>query len=668
VSWNTGRYDQQVKINGYRIELQEIESRLAAYPGVTDALAVIREHRGRKRLYAYYVRRDQPEEHREATDEVPDEEADLKKYMAAALPDYMIPLRFVRLEEIPLTSNGKVAYESLPDPGGKRPAADRPLPGNETERLLLKIWEEVLGEQDVCVTDDFYQLGGDSIKAVQISSRLYDKGIAIQVKNILTHHTIRQISEYARPVSSGDGYPQTVLQGEKRWSPMESWFFSRKLANPHYFNQSVLLVFHRPINPGLLARVFRELVAHHDGLRLHFNPQNNTFYYNNRWLEMDFPLEILNIDGPQDPALTAHCQRLKGSLNIYDGPMLKAAILKEKGGPERLFITAHHLVVDGLSWRILLEDLYTAYVALEEGQELRLPRKTASLTDWERAIREYAASTASMEAAFRSSIRGDFFVLPQDFETSDWRAQHMNKIVKTLSEAETAFLLKEAHLPYKTDVPILLNAALALTLKTWTGLDQVVVEQENHGRHLETVDTSRTVGWFTAMYPLRLETIPALPGELIKVVKEQIRTIPHHGIGYMAGRYAEAQPLKEERSLNRETERTAIRLNYLGRFDKEFHNGLFSYSDLSTGIDTDPSNLLTAGLELNSMILEGRLRMEVVYNSTAHAQSSMSWLTNLFFSNLIHLLDYLRSLDEIHLTPSDFGIAGLGQDELDALF
>lgn len=656
-----GRYDQQVKINGYRIELQEIETCLAAYPGLTGALVAVRENKGQKYIYAYYVSNHQWDKDT-GNDPGHDEEAILKKYMATALPEYMIPLRFVRLEEIPLTRNGKVDYESLPAPGFKKQAIHRPMPGNEIEQLSLKIWEEVLGEQDLCVIDDFYQLGGDSIKAVQISSRLFEKGIAVNVKEILTYHTIRQISEYARPVSSGDKYRQTVMQGEKRWSPMESWFFYRQLANPHFFNQSVLLAFHKIIDPELLARAFQELITHHDGLRLNVNPENKSLYYNNQWLGNKFSLEIHEIEDAQAPDFIEHCQRIKGSLNIYEGLLLKAAILKEKAGKELLFITAHHLVIDGLSWRILLEDLYIAYQALEEGKEIRLPRKTASLTDWEIAIREYSAAMPGEEADFWASVKAKTFSLPQDFDTTDWRAKNMNKIVKTLSKEDTAFLLKGAHIPYKTDVPILLNAALAMALKTWTGLDQLVVEQENHGRHLETVDTSRTVGWFTAMYPLRLEMIPASSGELIKVIKEQVRKIPQYGMGYMTGSYSGDRPLSTKEEL------TAIRFNYLGRFDKEFHNDLFSYSEIPTGIDTDPSNSMTAGLELNSMILDGKFRMEISYNSKAHAQSSMNWLADSIFSNLTHLLEYLRNPEEIHLTPSDFGIVGMDQDELDALF
>lgn len=615
-----GRIDQQVKINGYRIELPEIEHHLMSHPAIREALVIVRKNkREQKNLCAYYK------------SEQAIEEASLRNFLSNRLPHYMIPVHFIQIEQIPLTKNGKVDYAALPEPGSGEERKTL-LPRNEIEQLMLSAWEEVLGENDLSVTDNFFELGGDSIKAVQIVMRLLNKGLSLRVKDILTYHTIEQISLHAEITDATNKYEQGIVSGTKGLTPIEAWFFAQQFENPGYFNQSVLLRLNKRVNKDLLQQAFQKLIEHHDGLRLNYDADRKMLFYNNEHLKTPFIIE----------------EQINKRFDITNNLLIRAAVINDM-----LLITAHHLVIDGVSWRILLEDLHSIYNGLE------LPAKTATLIDWEEKLAAYAASDLLNEAYWNDQ-EDIAFTLPVDETTSDWKVKHMQSIFHTLNEDATEFLLKEAHKTYKTDVPILLNTALALTLRQWTGQNTFVVEQENYGRHLDNIDTSRTVGWFTAMYPVKLELQNGSPGNQIKAIKELIRKLPEQGLGYGISKYYR-KPHWGKQQLSE------IRFNYLGQFEKELNNDLFTYTGASTGSDVDPENAMTTKLELISMVIDGRLTMEARYNGKAHKESTIRWFMDAFFNNLGLICEHIKNEDELHFTPSDFSVE-LDQEELDALF
>ncbi|HTI08484.1 MAG TPA: amino acid adenylation domain-containing protein [Puia sp.] len=652
-----GRYDQQVKINGYRVELSEIEHHLTGYNGITEVVAAMRTTKGdRRNLYAYYIN---PALQEDAENT---EETALRSYLADRLPHYMIPLRFIRLERIPLTENGKIDFDALPEPETNGKMTEGPGPGNDIERVSLKIWEEVLGESNLCVTDNFFELGGDSIKAVQIASRLFDNGIHLKAKDILLYHTIARISLHADITDMNNRYYQGIVEGERDWTPIESWFFSKKFNKPGYFNQSVLLGLKRKIDNALLQEAFNLVIRHHDGLRVNYDPVRRKAFYNNRHLQEKYLLPQYNIrrgtEGEDD--LIEICCKLKNGFDIGNSLLLKAAIIRQDNTSEMLFITAHHLIIDGVSWRIFLEDLRAIYYALERQESVRLSRKTASLTDWQNELMGYRSSIPSQKE-FWKSMEEAAMLIPPENGIGSWKCADLDKITGTLDKEETHFLLKKAHEAYNTNVPVLLNTALVLTLKEWTGRDSFVIEQENHGRHSDNIDLSRTIGWFTTMYPILLTCRGATAGDQIKSVKEQFRLVPDQGIGYGIHKYIEKEEWEEDQL-------TGIRFNYLGQFDTELNNELFAYSRQSTGSDIDPDNTITAGLEFNSMISDGELIMEISYAKKVCKEGTAQWLVKTYFNNLKKLLQHIRSQHEIHLTASDFDTVDLDDEELKALF
>lgn len=641
-----GRRDQQVKINGYRIELPEIEHHLMSHPAVHEALVIVRVNKKEQKILCAYYK----------SGEVV-EAAALRNYLSNRLPYYMIPVHFLQIKQIPLTKNGKVDYEALPE-AGMGEEKNTLLPRNEIEQLLVNAWEEVLGEKHLSVTDNFFELGGDSIKAVQIVMRLLNKGLSLRVKDILTYHTIEQISLHAEIADAVNKYEQGIVSGTKGLTPIEAWFFAQAFENPGYFNQSVLLRLNRKVDTGLLQEAFQKLIEHHDGLRMNYDPERKVMFYNNEHLKGPFTIEAHSCSSA---AVSGLCQHIKRRFDITSSLLIKAAIIKVNGVDELLFITAHHLVVDGVSWRILLEDLHAVYTALEKAEAINLPHKTATLIDWEEKLAAYAVSDAARQnEAYWNDMEGIAFSLPVDEAASDWKVKHLGVIQHTLDEQKTEFLLKEAHKIYKTDVPILLNTALALTLQQWTGQNTFVVEQENYGRHLENIDTSRTVGWFTAMYPVKIELRNDSLGNHIKAIKELIRKLPEQGLGYGILTYYR-RPHYGKQQL------TEVRFNYLGQFEKELNNDMFTYTDASAGSDVDPENVMTTKLELISMVIAGRLIMEARYNGKAHKEATIRWFMDAFFNNLALIFEHIKSEDELHFTPSDFSVE-LDQEELDALF
>lgn len=644
-----GRHDLQVKLNGYRIELQEIEKHLTAYRAVSFAVVtLITTAQNQKVLCAYYISRDLSE---------PVSDDDLRNHLAGKLPHYMIPVYFVQLDEIPLTQNGKVNFAALPEPGHSKQTIPTERAQSEIEEISLVIWEEVLGAEGLTVYDNFFELGGDSIKAVQIVSRLYNQGISLNVKDILTYHTIASISAKAVMVLA-DQYEQEPVQGKKTLSPIESWFFTQDFENPAYFNQSILLKLNRELDLSLLEKAFVKLVEQHDSLRMNYDADQKELFFNSSHLAENFIVERLETTAA---TFVSACEMIKGSFDIQKDLLFKAALFTDAAGDEKLFLTAHHLLVDGLSWRILLEDLYNFYHALLNGETITIA-KTASLKDWQTALAEYASSDEiKEEEAHWSALAERKFEIPVESETMDWSAENALKIRRVLDDKNTAFLLKEAHHIYQTDVPVLLNTALALTLKEWTLQHTFIIEQENHGRHLDGLNLSRTLGWFTAMYPVKIELISGSLNEQIKSVKEQLASTPGKGLGYGVRKYSSAPDLTP-------AQQTEIRFNYLGQFDKELNNDLFSYSSQSTGRDTDPVNKMTAKLELNCMVVAGGLSAELTYNQKAHQESTMNWFMELFFSKLESILYHIKNEDEQHFTPSDFDAVTLDQEELDSLF
>ncbi|MBO1350490.1 MAG: amino acid adenylation domain-containing protein [Hormoscilla sp. GUM202] len=361
-----GRIDNQVKIRGFRIELGEIEATLAQHPCILQAVVIAREDiPGDKRLVAYIVANREPPTVRE-----------LRDFALAKLPEYMVPAAFVTLEAMPLTPNGKVDRQSLPapDPSFITSAETFVAPRTPTEKILAAIWSKILGSPRVGIHDNFFELGGDSILTIQIISQAARAGLKITPKQMFQHQTIASLAEVATVVKQT---PKTAQQervtGVVPLTPIQHWFFDQKLPEPHHYNQSVLLEVSPDTKPERWQQAVKQMNEHHDALRLRFLLDDGKIEQINASEEKTVPLREIDLSevDEQQAVMEQTAEELHGSLNLCEGPLMQVALFNlgiDK--PGRLLLVIHHLAVDGVSWRILLEDLVNAY------RGNKLPEKT----------------------------------------------------------------------------------------------------------------------------------------------------------------------------------------------------------------------------------------------------------------------------------------------------
>ncbi len=661
-----GRGDEQLKIRGYRIEPGEIEQQLLKIGGIKDTVVVAVEDKGgQKSLCAYLVPDEAAETAEAGTGWL--KTKNIRKKLSENLPDYMVPAFFVVLDKIPLTNNGKVDRKALPEPQIRIKEEPELMPSDDNVIRIKKIWSDVLGLTGIGAQDNFFELGGDSIKAVQISSRMNDMDLSVNAQDILKYQTIDQLILNVDFQKEKRVYEQGLIGGVKQWSPIESWFFENNFKNPHHFNQSVLLEFKEKIDRELMTKCFNLLVKHHDGLRLNADLENKTLFYNNRHLGSDVKIEAFDIPaGPGDNLagkIREIGEKIKSSFDIQGSLLIKPAIIEFDPAPHYLLITAHHLVIDGVSWRILLEDLYHLYRGFVKGEQVTLPDKSASLTDWLVSLQEYShQEELTQEISYwQEIIRSDFSIEPAKVsQAGPGIIKDREKIGFEIDQEQTDILSTGSRKNFNSDIEVLLITALGIALKELTRREKILVELENHGRTLEDIDLTRTIGWFTAMYPkLLIMDKEDLTGQ-IKSVKEQLIKTPHNGISYGILKYLSKEITGHYQS--------QLRFNYLGKFDQEISNDIFCYSDIDTGSDIAEENVLSTLLEINCMIIKGNLVFDLYYDKKTLNKESMNSLADKIKTTLLQMATYLKTEDEVHFTPSDFDTVDLDEEDLEALF
>ncbi len=598
-----GRRDGQVKIRGFRVELGEIEAALALHPAVREAVVVARPVTGTDNQLVAYVA------HAAGADA-----EELRAFLRDRLPEAMIPAFFVSLDSLPLTANGKVDRRALPDP---RPAAaDEPagdgLPRDATEERLAAIWREVLRLDRVGVHDNFFQLGGDSILSIQIVARARREGLLITPRLLFEHQTVAELAAVAvlEGGAGSAGEDQGPVTGEAPLTPVQRRFLAEGRREPGRFNQAVLLAPRERLAAAPLAAALDRLAAHHDALRLRFIQEQG------EWRQIHAPVEpvpLVEIDlrGMPSGRLETAAERLQSGLDLARGPLLTAALFHLEEG-DRLLLTAHHLVVDGVSWRVLLEDLEAAC------RGLPLPPKTTSWKRWAERLDGFARSPEiAAELPYWRALPVPVPPLPRDLPGDGAPARAT--VAVELGPEETRALLQEVPEVYRTQVNDLLLAALARAFAAWTGEPTLLVDLEGHGREevFQDTDLSRTVGWFTTVFPVALSLPPGdSPRDAIRAVKETLRAVPRRGLGYGLLRY---QGDPESAASLAALPEPEVSFNYLGRFDGAAgEGGLFAFAPETV---RGAAGEVPAGAPLfavDALVLDGRLRVSWTYDPGRH--------------------------------------------------
>jgi len=671
-----GRRDSQVKLHGTRIELGEIEATLAQHPQVKQAAVLLRQDpRGNRRLVAYLVPIQDP----------PPSPNELRSFLAQRLPDSLVPSAFVVRDAFPMTLSGKVDRRALPTPDTLRTQQDSAFLGPRTnaERILVTIWQQVLGVERVGVNDNFFELGGDSIMSIQIIARATDAGLHLTPRQIFQAPTVAGLAALAEASAPMRIQPEPgAVEGELPLTPIQLWFFERNFPEPHYWNQSLLCITHQPLDPVDLRSAVAALLAHHDALRMRYTRRLTGWQQTYAGVSSEVPCQVFDLSSLPEPqqtvALEEHAAVLQRSLNLTAGPLIRLAYFDlGTTRPGRLLIVIHHLVIDGVSWRILLEDLQTVYRQLQSGQSIRLPPKTTPYRDWAGRLVDLAQSSdIRQEARFwLHTARTDLPALPVDLPPSDHFPESLNteaasqSVSVSLSREETHALLHEVPTAYGSEINDVLLTALALAFQRWTGSPTLWIDLEGHGREdlFDTIDLSRTVGWFTAIYPVRLDLPPTTEhSQTVQAIKEQLRRIPRHGLGYGLLRYLCSDPTLPERF--QAIPPAQVSFNYLGQFHQAAGDDLISFpAPESIGPLRCPDAWRSHLLEIGATIIQDALRIDWTYSSHVHHRHTVEQVAAFFIDELRALIAHGSSQQSIGYTRSDFPDAGLNQAELDAV-
>ncbi len=658
-----GRIDQQVKIRGFRIELGEIESVLGLHPEVRESLVVVREDTaGDKRLVAYLVA---------ATGPAPTV-AELRAFLKEKLPEYMVPAAFVLLEAFPLTENGKVARNLLPSPEeAARPELGGSFvaPRNRAEEELCRIWAAVLRLPKVGIHDNFFEIGGDSILSIQIATRAQQAGIRLTPRQLFQHQTVAELCEVAGSANAVVAEQGPVV-GPVPFSPIQRWWLGQNMVEAHHWNQSLLFELREPLDPAILEAAVNHLLDHHDALRLRITrdasgPQQSFAPPGGPSVFARIDLSAVPAE-QQSQAIEAKASALQSSLDLAEGPVTRVVLIElGPGRPSRLFFLVHHLAVDGVSWRILLDDLWTAYQQRQRGEAIALPPKTSSFRRWTEKLVAHARSDALAreEAHWISDDFEPGSPLPVDAE-GDATEATAHTVIVSFGEEETEQLLRKVNDAYRTQINDVLLTAFAQTIVEWTGGEVVVLDLEGHGREelFEDVDLTRTVGWFTALFPVALRPGEGGPGERLMTVKEQLRAVPNRGVGHGLLRYLRDDDIARKL---RSRPSPAVSFNYFGQFDQAMNEGApFRASKESTGLNKSPRATRPHLLEVNAGIAGGRLHVRWSHSRGRHRDETIEGLAARFQGALRALISHCLSTEAKGNTPSDFKKVDLSQKEL----
>lgn len=631
-----GRIDDQVKIRGHRVEPAEVESVLRRLPDITAAACSVVERDGRATLAAHV-----------ASSASQLDTAALRVQLQAYLPEHMIPTLWCHVAAMPRLENGKIDRRALPPvSSGRRSPGACVAPRNAPELALSEIMRTLLRLDQLSIHDNFFELGGDSIIAIQIAARARRVGLRFNADQLFAHPTVAELAAVATPVAVVAA-EQGIVTGRAPLVPIQARYFERHGGHGTYNHGRAFSLADALEEPGL-RRSLAALCNHHDVLRSHYE------HVDGRWEQVVGPAltesEVsLAIDDVPAALQGAQLERwikvafdeAQQRVDPLTGPVLHALWLRD-AVPERsrLLVVVHHLVVDVVSWNILLEDL----VACDPraSAPYALPEKSSAFLAWSRALYSHADSSAVRgELDFWLRMARAPVALPLDRTSRDARNTHdtVDMVSFALDAAQSGRLLSPQSSTGRDGAADLLLTALVGALQVWTGGDLVSVEMESHGREplFDDVDHVRTVGWFTSRYPLAVDLAGAddVVARLARVV-EAHAAVPSRGVGYGLLRYCSSDPAA---GALRELPAPHVSLNYVGQMHSQAGtSGAWLLPAGSAGRErgtaVEREHLLTwiAG------VFDGQLHVRCQYSRELHDRETIMGVADAMHAGLLALL------------------------------
>ncbi|SPL92160.1 Siderophore biosynthesis non-ribosomal peptide synthetase modules [[Actinomadura] parvosata subsp. kistnae] len=656
---HAGRADGQVKVRGHRVEPGEIEAALMTHESVGAAVVTVREVQpGRRHVIGYVV----------PGSAAPDPRL-LREHLAGRLPEFMIPAAIVVLAELPRTANGKVDREALPAPDFTGSASGRE-PATALERLLCRLFAEVLGLPRVGPEDGFLELGGDSITSMQLAARARREGLLLTSAQVFTAKTPERLAR------SIDGDPSAAPAaepagadgvGEIPPTPVLRRFGDGALGTT--FAQWVVLDAPGGLTLPVLTRMVRAVLATHDMLRASVTDGRLVVPAVGA-VEASDLITRIEAGGDLDARTAQAVREARDRLAPERGRMFQVVWVTGGPGRSRLVLVAHHLVIDGVSWRVLLPDLAAAYEAAAAGREPVLEPPAMSFRAWSTLLAREAGSPARVAEleSWRAVLDHPAPPLGEPDRAKD-TGSTMRSRSWTLSGERAARLADRAPALFHCGIHEVLLATLAGAVARCWGTSSVVLDVEGHGRKplAPDMDLSRTVGWFTSVHPVRLSLTgidldeaaaggPAA-GRLLLTAKEQARAVPGDGLGYGLLRHLnpETAPVLAALPAPR------IGFNYLGRFGGSGPWRMIG----GIGGAMDPDTPLQHAIEANVIVRDGpEFDFMVSWAGRLLGDDEVEALGRAWLGLLSGLADHTRAPDAGGRSASDFDLIPLDQDDV----
>lgn len=670
-----GRIDHQIKLRGFRIELGEIESVLGEHAAVQRAIVQLYEKGGNKSLVAYLTLVD---EHHDL-DEL---RQALRSLAKTRLPDYMMPISFTVIDKWPLTPNGKINYRALPEPEVNL-ASEYAAPGSQLEQQLVAAWSSVLKREKIGIQDNFFDLGGDSILGIQIVFRLRREGLELKSDDIFRHQTIAELaaSLLESQQASDVTVSSEVTDEPFGLSPIQQWFFAQDFAKPDHWNQAAMFHVAQEVTDDHLRNALKIIQTQHPVLNLQYA------YVDGVWQQsyqdpQTLPFSVLDLtnleNGAWQQERQAIIERTQAGLSLEDGKLWQACLLITPAGQQLLWVI-HHLVVDGVSWRILLDDLQNLCQQQLSGQSVQQLAKQTSFQYWLHCLANYSDSTkVQQDAAYWQRLAGsNIKPLPQDGTSVQHNTVADQQLHQTAWSDDLTRDLLEVSRRHQIAIEMLLLTAFVSALAEWQNTEQVYFDLEGHGRHIDNSlpDVSQTVGWFTSLYPVLVDLTdtnhqyadedPLLA--CLKSVKSHLQAVPTQGLSYGLLRYLGKQ--NDQQALLTQVPRAQLVFNYLGQLDSLHHSDdLLMLSTEPVCCSQGESNQRAYLLEVDASIQGGQLQIAWHYNANAHRLQTIENLQTSLLEKLAGICSALNKQDSQIHTASDFPLARLTPDNLADIF
>ena len=669
-----GRTDKQIKLRGFRIELGEIEQAILQNEEISNVAVEIFDQPNQvksgssagKQIVAYLQQRipSSTVETLSADSQFAD---GIRRRLAQRLPSYMLPSVLIDMPELPKLPNGKIDRSSLPKPQFEPATAVTHPPTNELETALQAIWQDLLNHDNIGVHDNFFSIGGDSIVALQMIARARLQGIQFQPRELFENPTIAGIASHAGQMNteSIEIHDPGSEVGEAPLAPIQNWFFELSLNHPEHWNQAILLQVNEPLQEDLLSESINELSTQHPALRATFNRANDQWRQTITPPGSTPPLTVVRHDtNDADEVIERIGTQVQSSFKLDTGPLWHIVyfdLTVDNRPVRRLLVACHHLIIDGVSWRILLADLQLTYRQLQRTGKTQHVPPTTFASNWVRHLK-------SSQDLLEDNLYWDDIdkqvaklSLPIEQPNGDNLMGNSRSQSLRLSEKSTTQLLKSVPENYAIRSEELIIAALVQVLATWSEEGAVALQLERHGRldRGPRFDLTRTVGWLTSLFPVvipadhKLETT-----EFLKDVKDALRTVPLDGVGYgIAERDHCHQKVPD------------FRFNYLGQADGSFGaDSMFSLASESPGRARHPDDARDVLHEVNAVVTRGELQIHWIYPDNMYTRDTMHRLASQFRKNLLSLIDFcLNSESDDGYSESDFPQMNFQPGELDDL-